>query len=657
MYKNFYGLKKNPFNVNPDPHYLYLTPQMRQSLDELTYGIETRKGLMLLTGEVGTGKTTLINHLLSWLAHQRARTAFIFNSHLDSQQLFDFILNDFEIPLTAASRENPLLAFNEWLLARYKAHELVVLIIDEAQGLRTHVLEDIRLLLNMETPNDKLLQIVLTGQPELEGKLRRLDLVQLQQRIALRCKTAPLTLEETYGYVENRLHTGGANSNDPIFTPHAIEAIHTFSRGIPRVINLLCENALINGYVEQARPIPESVVEDAARDLQFDEWRPLAPRLRAVDGVGAGENLPPLKDLQPGLHSILAKIQADADAAAAALSRSGTKSSPYLVSPAGSSRSVENVLQAHQEVLSSSSKKIAPVVVKPNVAASAPASSHLAPAHITPVSLASGFEISGRVRRGWVKFSPGKAALLRHLAAIRKAADSYNFENARDKFRDMDFRAAMKTVIAAARRLELDKVRRSGMSAVQRLELDKLRRSGIEAVRRLELDRRSRRFVRNLRVVGGDARELAAETIVPAAKAHAAKAKTHAATAWKTIRNSNAPVTSWWLRNMADEAYAKTFAVAACVCTFIYFIAARMDPALRSWQHPARTILTFAVLLLGILLLSAGVASLVQHRDKLRTDWSMLGSAIVRWLRAPIQPMHVRDFESLAGKVQSQRRL
>src|ERR1700681_150760 len=131
VYKSFFGLKKNPFNVNPDPSYLYLTPQTRRTLDELTYGIETRKGLMLLTGEAGTGKTTLINHLLSWLGHQRARTAFIFNSHLDCNQLFDFILADFEISPTPQAKTNPLLAFNEWLLARYRAHDLVVLIVDE----------------------------------------------------------------------------------------------------------------------------------------------------------------------------------------------------------------------------------------------------------------------------------------------------------------------------------------------------------------------------------------------------------------------------------------------------------------------------------------------------------------------------------------------
>lgn len=275
---------------------------MRQAFDELTYGIETRKGLMLLTGEVGTGKTTLINHLLLWLGHQRAKTAFVFNSHLDSEQLFDFILSDFDIPLTAETKANPLLAFNEWLLARYRAHDLVVLIVDEAQGLPVHVLEEIRLLLNMETPSEKLLQIVLAGQPELETKLKRPDLRQLQQRIALRCKTAPLTLQETFGYIEDRLHTAGATS-DLVFTSEAVEAIYGYSRGIPRVINLLCENALINAYVEQERLVPSSFVDEAARELQFDELRPAAPRLRTTPQISE----------TPDLHTLLEKIKADAE--------------------------------------------------------------------------------------------------------------------------------------------------------------------------------------------------------------------------------------------------------------------------------------------------------------------------------------------------------
>jgi general secretion pathway protein A len=318
VYKSFFGLKKNPFNVNPDPSYLYLTPQTRRTLDELTYGIETRKGLMLLTGEAGTGKTTLINHLLHWLEHQRARTAFIFNSHLDSEQLFDFIFSEFEIPVTPQAKSNPLLAFNDWLLARYRARDLVVLIVDEGQGLPIHVLEEIRLLSNMELPNEKLLQIILAGQPELDAKLRRPDLRQLQQRIGLRCRTLPLTLEEVAGYIENRLHTAGASGN-PIIESEAIEAVHSYSGGIPRVINLLCENALINAYAEHSNVVPAALVAEAARDLQFDVFRPVAPRLRTVGSPADVSDL----------HSILSKIKADADAWHDKYEQS--RATPYLV--------------------------------------------------------------------------------------------------------------------------------------------------------------------------------------------------------------------------------------------------------------------------------------------------------------------------------------
>jgi general secretion pathway protein A len=318
VYKSFFGLKKNPFNVNPDPSYLYLTPQTRRTLDELTYGLESRKGLMLLTGEAGTGKTTLVNHLLLWLGHRRARTAFIFNSHLDSEQLFEFIFSEFEIPVTSQAKANPLLAFNDWLLARYRANDLVVLIVDEGQGLPIPVLEEIRLLSNMELPNEKLLQIILVGQPELDAKLRRPDLRQLQQRIGLRCKTAPLMSEEVAGYIENRLHTAGSGNN-VVFEADAVEAVHNYSGGIPRVINLLCENALISAYVEHTNVISGALVAEAARELQFDTFRPVAPpRLRTISAPS---------DVAADLHSILAKIKADAHAW-----QEKPKATPYLVS-------------------------------------------------------------------------------------------------------------------------------------------------------------------------------------------------------------------------------------------------------------------------------------------------------------------------------------
>ncbi|MFZ0523818.1 MAG: AAA family ATPase [Candidatus Acidiferrales bacterium] len=284
MYKQFFGLRENPFNVNPDPRYLFLTPQTREALDDLTYGIQTRQGLVLLTGEVGTGKTTLIYRLLEWLHQQRTPTAFIFNSHLEINHLFDFILADFGVPFDSGLKRGALMRLNLWLMDRYRAGETPVLIVDEAQGLPSHVLEEIRMLLNLETPREKLLQIVLVGQPELEGRLNRPELRQIKQRIALRCKTAALTLPETHDYIQARLQIAGAGEG-PVFAPEAMDAVHFYSRGIPRVTNLLCEHALINAYVEHVRPVPARLIAEVAHEFQFDESSRAAPSQGYVDAM------------------------------------------------------------------------------------------------------------------------------------------------------------------------------------------------------------------------------------------------------------------------------------------------------------------------------------------------------------------------------------
>jgi general secretion pathway protein A len=276
MYQKFFGLRESPFNVNPDPRYLFLTRQIQEALAGLTYGIQNRKGFILLTGEVGTGKTTLLNRLLDWLRGRRAKTAYIFNSKLDVNQLFDFIMAEFEIPCESREKSQVLLRLNQWLLERYRAGETAVLIIDEAQNLSPEVLEEVRLLTNLETSTEKLLQIVLTGQPELEQKLKMPELRQLRQRITLRCHTAPLSLEETFGYIAERLRIAGA-SGEPIFSKEAIESIHTYSRGIPRVVNLLCEHSLVNSYVDSLRPVPAHLVEEVAREFQLDDIEPTSP--------------------------------------------------------------------------------------------------------------------------------------------------------------------------------------------------------------------------------------------------------------------------------------------------------------------------------------------------------------------------------------------
>src|SRR5271169_2684399 len=224
MYKSFFGLKENPFNVNPDPRFLFLTQEIEEALAGLMYGIQTRKGFITLTGEVGTGKTTLINRLLDWLHQRNARTAFLFNSRINSNQLFDFILAEFDISCESRNKSQQLMKLNHWLLERYRAGETSVVIIDEAQNLTFPVLEEVRLLTNLETSTDKLLQIVLSGQPELEDKLKLPQLRQLRQRIMLRCKTSPLTKEQTSAYLQERLRIAGA-TGDPIFSAEAVEAI------------------------------------------------------------------------------------------------------------------------------------------------------------------------------------------------------------------------------------------------------------------------------------------------------------------------------------------------------------------------------------------------------------------------------------------------
>jgi general secretion pathway protein A len=269
MYKEYFGLRANPFNVNPDPRYLFLTRHTEEALACLTYGIQSRKGFVLLTGEVGTGKTTLINKLLEWLRLQQVATAFIFNSRLNVTQFLDFTMADFQIPCESRLKSQILLRLYNWLLDRYRAGETAVLIVDEAQNLSDEVLEEIRLLTNLETFTEKLLQIVLVGQPELERKLRQPNLRQLRQRLTLRAKTHPLTLEETQAYVAQRLRIAGANGQ-PIFDPEAVTLVHRFSAGIPRVINLLCEHALVSTFVDQQKTVSPTVVEAVARDFDLD---------------------------------------------------------------------------------------------------------------------------------------------------------------------------------------------------------------------------------------------------------------------------------------------------------------------------------------------------------------------------------------------------
>lgn len=313
MYKKFFGLKENPFNVNPDPHYLFLTQHTQEALACLTYGIETRKGFILLTGEVGTGKTTLINKLLEWLQKERVCTAFVFNPRLSVSQFFDFMMADFGIPCETGQKGQMLMKLNQWLLERYQAGERAVLIVDEAQNLSPQMLEEIRLLTNLETSTEKLLQIVLAGQPELEQKLNQPQLRQLRQRITLRAKTPPLTVEETRGYIQERLRIAGAENTD-IFSPEAVEAVYRFAHGIPRVINLLCEHALVSSFVDHRNPVLPETVEEVAKDFDLHIIDPIAPVPAQPDISAANGDHPPLvESLLQALNTLVDRLnQAEA---------------------------------------------------------------------------------------------------------------------------------------------------------------------------------------------------------------------------------------------------------------------------------------------------------------------------------------------------------
>jgi type II secretory pathway predicted ATPase ExeA len=268
MYNSFFSLRESPFNVNVDPRFFIPTQQTGQALQRIAYGIQNRRGLILLTGEVGTGKTMLINQLLDWLRQMGTPTAFVFNSNLGEGDLFNLMACDFGIAIEPNDRTNLPIRFNRWLFECYRAGVSPVLIVDEAQGLSFERLEEIRLLLNIETPSDKMLQIVFAGQPELEVNLNRPQGRQLRQRIAVRCKIGSLTLEQTHDYIERRLRIAGAGG-ESIFQSQAMDAVYFYARGIPRVINLICEHSLINAYVEQLRPVPARVVEEVAGEFQL----------------------------------------------------------------------------------------------------------------------------------------------------------------------------------------------------------------------------------------------------------------------------------------------------------------------------------------------------------------------------------------------------
>ena len=271
---NFLGLREDPFHVSPDPRFYYSTPAHESALAELLFGIETRQGFMVLTGEAGTGKTCLLNQILDWLRQSQHSSAFIFHSHLEPIGLLRSILRDFGLPCQTKSKSELVATLHTWLLERHAAGDLPVLILDEAQALPLHTLDELRLLLNLETPQGKLLQIILSGQPELEAKLHLPALRQLRQRIMFHSRLRLLTEEETAAYICRRLAAAGV-SNPSLFPDEVVKDIYASSAGIPRVINLLCEHALISAYAEQQQNVSTEMIRRIAVDFDL-QLHPLA---------------------------------------------------------------------------------------------------------------------------------------------------------------------------------------------------------------------------------------------------------------------------------------------------------------------------------------------------------------------------------------------
>jgi general secretion pathway protein A len=261
MYLTFYGLKEKPFNATPDPGFLYLTPGHREALAQLLYGVQMKKGFIVLTGEVGTGKTTLLHTLLQRL-DGNASVAFIFNSMLPFDGILEYMLEDFGVAKGASTHAQRLFALNSFLIDRRRTGQNAILILDEAQNLDPSTLEQVRLLSNFETPTEKLLQILLVGQPELGAKLQLPELRQLKQRIGLRCNIPPLTSEQTPDYIRSRLQVAGARDLG-LFTDRAVARICEYTGGIPRVINIVCDHCLLFGYADQKRKIDRDIVEQA----------------------------------------------------------------------------------------------------------------------------------------------------------------------------------------------------------------------------------------------------------------------------------------------------------------------------------------------------------------------------------------------------------
>jgi len=296
MYEKFYGLNERPFDLTPNPKYLFLTPSHREALSSLEYGITARTGVTVLIGEAGTGKTTLIRATLE-AQRWKTKTIYMNNPALTRSEFLEFLVQEFQLPPEAADSKTKLLAELERRLVNLWQDNITpALIIDEAQSLPYELLEEIRLLANIETTTEKLLPIVLAGQPELADILNHTSLRQLKQRVGLRCKLKQLEQPETGAYITARVAVAGGHAAT-LFTREAVMAIHERSHGIPRTISVICHNALINGFALSLRPITAELVREVCEDFDFEADEPLPSR--GVDRPSMASRRQPVEMAQP----------------------------------------------------------------------------------------------------------------------------------------------------------------------------------------------------------------------------------------------------------------------------------------------------------------------------------------------------------------------
>jgi len=267
MYQRYYGFKEMPFNVTPDPRFLYLSPTHHDALQHLKYGVNQKKGFIVLIGEVGCGKTTLCRSFLNELDPARFDTALILNPRVTETQMLKAVLTELGEKKLARNRVDLVAQINRVLLERIALGRDIVLIVDEAQNLSFEVLEQIRLLSNLETDKQKLLQTVLIGQPELKEVLARKELRQLRQRILVHYELHPLSLTDVQQYIQHRLTLAGGTGR-PAFTPWALRAIHRYSKGIPRVVNNLCDKAILSAFIRESDVVSFWDIRRAARDTK-----------------------------------------------------------------------------------------------------------------------------------------------------------------------------------------------------------------------------------------------------------------------------------------------------------------------------------------------------------------------------------------------------